>query len=179
MTDEEKQAAETAAQAQAAAEAQAKADAEAAAKTAEDAVASKDQEIAKLREERDNYKNVALKRLGKLPGDAEFIGGADEKTGLTVEEQVKATLLEREIARAEAEKDAEAKRLARENAELKLALKNRPGGAIGGDNGSSTEVKDNVFSAAQIEALTAKAKRLNADPANFIAKAKENLARRA
>lgn len=167
MTEEEK----------AAAEAAQKAEQEAASAAAIAAVAEKDEYIAKLEEERDNYKNVALKRLGKLPGDAELLD-ADEKTGLTVEEQVKKTLLEREITKAQAEKDAEARRLAQENAELKLALKNRPGGSIGSDSGSTSEVKDNVFSAAQIEVLKAKAKQLNADPEAFIQKAKENLAKR-
>lgn len=177
MTEEEKKAADEAAKAQADAEASKKAEEEAAAKAAEDAIAAKDEEIAKLKEDRDNYKNVALKRLGKLPGDAEFLEGVDEKSGLTVEEQVKKTLLDREIARKESDKDNEAKRLARENAELKLALKNRPGGSMGGDSGSSSEVKDNVFSAAQIEELKARAKRLNADPIAFIQKAKDNLNR--
>lgn len=146
---------------------------------AEELLAQKDEEIAKLKEDRDNYKNVALKRLGKLPGDADFLEGVDEKTGLTVEEQVKKTLLEREIAKAEADKDAEARRLAKENAELRLALKNRPGSALGGGSGGSVEVKDNIFSNEQIEVLKAKAIRLGADPEKFIENAKKNLQARA
>src|SRR5689334_12190385 len=91
-----------------------------------DVLTQKDEEIKKLTEERDNYKNVALKRLGKLPNDASFIEG-DKETGLTVEEQVKQALLEREIAKLNAEKEQEIKRMQKENAELRLALKNRPG----------------------------------------------------
>lgn len=178
MTEEEKKALADAEAAKVAAEEAKKAEEAAAIKAAEDAIAAKDEEIVKLKEDRDNYKNVALKRLGKLPGDAEFLEGTDEKTGLTVEEQVKKTLLEREIAKAEESKDNEAKRLARENAELKLALKNRPGGSIGSDGGDSTTVKDNVFSPAQLEVLRATAKRINADPEKFIENAKTNIANR-
>lgn len=159
-------------------EAAAKAKAEAEANAAVDALAARDAEIAKLKEDRDNYRNVALKRLGKLPGDAGFLEGADEKTGLTVEEQVKKTLLEREIAKAEADKETENRRLAKENAELRLALKNRPGASLGGDSGTSTEVKDNVFSEAQLADLRKRAERLKADPEKFIEAAKRNLSNR-
>ena len=139
-----------------------------------DELAKRDEEIAKLKEERDNYKTVALKRLGKLDGDAEFMA-VDKESGLTVEEQVKKTLVEREIARIEQDKANDAKRLAKENAELRLALKNRPGSGLGGDSGGSAEVKDNVFSSQQLEALKQKAVRLKADPEKFIENAKANL----
>jgi hypothetical protein len=140
------------------------------------ALADRDEQIAKLKEERDNYKNVALKRLGKLPGDAGFIETADEKTGLTVEETVKKTLLEREIAQAEAVKEAENQKLAKENAELRLALKNRPQASNGGGSGESLEVKDNVLSEQQIAVIRAKAERLKVKDVNaFIETAKKNL----
>lgn len=140
----------------------------------------KDKEITQLREERDNYKVVALKRLGKLPGDADFMKGADESTGLTVEETVKNTLLSNEIKRLEREKEEGFKKLERELSETKLALKNRPGaGSTGGNDGGATvEVKDNVFSQAQLDQLTATAIRLKADPVKFIERAKKNFASR-
>lgn len=149
-------------------------------KDAEDNFDAKDAEIKKLTEERDNYKHVALKRLGKLPGDADFVPGVDEKTGLTVEEQVRKTLLENELAKAEATKDAENKKLARENAELRLALKNQPGNGLGGGGSESgPEVKDNVFSEAQLADLRKRAELVKADPVKFIESAKKNfLARR-
>lgn len=142
--------------------------------TAESILAAKDTEIAKLTEERDNYKNVALKRLGKLPKDADFVGEADE-SGLTVEERVKQTLIEDRIAAATRDKEAEVTRIAKENAELRLALKNRPSPSIGGDSNSGTEVKDNVLTDTQIAAMTARAKTLRLDPEKYIARAKENL----
>lgn len=166
-------------------EAEAKAQAEAAAKAKEEeeankavkALAERDERIAKLEEERDNYKKVALKRLGKLPADAEFVDAGDDKTGLTVEETVKKTLLEREIAKERAEKEEENRRLAKENAELKLAIKNRPSASIGGASGDSpVEVKDNVLSEQQIAVIRAKAVRLKVKDVNaFIETAKKNI----
>lgn len=131
------------------------------------------EKVTKLEEERDNYKNVALKRLGKLPGDAEFLD-KDGSGELSVAEQVRLTLLDREIeASKKAEREATA-RLVKENSELRLALKNKPGGSIGGESNGSVEVKDNVFSPEQLRALEQKALRLKADPQAFIEKARLN-----
>lgn len=137
----------------------------------------KDDEIAQLTTERNNYRTAALARKGKLPADSEFLG---DDFDAFVDEKIKSALVDNEITRKQAEKDAEYARVMKENSELRLAAQNRPGGAMGGSGGGSTvEVKDNVFSAAQIDALTQKAKRLGADPVQFIEKAKQNLARRA
>lgn len=165
MTDEEKKIAEEKAAAELL-EAQ---------KAAIDPIEAKDAEIAKLKSERDNYKTVALKRLGKLEGDAEFMG-VDKESGLTVEEQVKKTLLDREIARIEQEKDQKLKVQAREIAELKLTLKNRPSTVVAGGDSDTTgkESKDNVFSEEQLKALRERAIRLKADPEKFIENAKNN-----
>lgn len=167
MTEEEKLAAE----------AKALADAEAA-RIAEEAkildpLAEKDALISKLTEERDNYKLVALKRKGKLAEDDEFF----KKEGIDdfIEDRVKTILADREVNRIQAEKEAEIKKMARENSELRLALKNRPGTSIGGESGGAVEVKDNVLSADQIRDLTARALRLKADPAKFIERFKKNL----
>lgn len=180
--DEKEKAAQAAKEAEAAAavakqqaEDKAKAEVEAETQAAVDAQKAKDDEIAQLKEERNNYKNVALKRLGKLDGDAEFLG-ADKDSGMTVEEIVKTTLLQREIDSKEKDREAENRRLVKENTELKLSLKNRPGDSIGSSSGgSTTEVKDNVFSEAQLVVLREKAKSLGADPEKFIEKAKQNL----
>lgn len=139
-----------------------------------DALAAKDAVIAKVTEDRDNYKNVAMKRLGKLPGDAEFLSGED-KPSLSVEDQVRIALLDNEIAKAHADKDREIARMAKELSEVKLALKNRPGGSMGSGSGASTNVKDNVFSEAQLTALKQRAEVLKIDPETYIASAKKNL----
>ena len=143
-----------------------------------DPIILRDERIAKLEEERDNYKNVALKRLGKLPGDADFMDEEASKSGLTVEEIVKNTLLEREIVKEKSEKDAEVKKILRENAELRLALKNRPSEGVGtGSNGTSGEVKDNSLSQFQIDQLNARAKKLGLDPVKTLESYKRNLAK--
>lgn len=143
-----------------------------------DPIALKDAEIARLKTERDNYKKVSLKRLGKLPNDAEFLSDEAKESGLTTEETVKQILIDREISRVEQDKDIEIKRIQKENAELRLSLKNRPGSSIGSGSGGSSDVKDNVFSEAQLADLRARALRLKADPEKFIANAKNNLQRK-
>ncbi len=141
---------------------------------AEAAEAAKDEEIRKLREERDNYREVALKRLGKLPADSEFLGEGGKEINAIIEDKVKEALINKEIDAKERNKDETLRKLTRENAELKLAIKNRPGSPVGGGNGDSLEVKDNVFSEAQLVALRETATRLKADPEKFIANAKAN-----
>lgn len=141
-----------------------------------DPIAEKDKQIAKLTEDLGNYKTVALKRLGKLPGDADFVAGVDEKTGLTVEETVRKTLIEQNLIKTEEERNAEITRVVRENNELKLALKNQPKAALGGGgSGTDLEVKDNVFSEAQLNELRKTATRLKADPEKFIEAAKKKI----
>ena len=141
-----------------------------------DPIAEKDKIIAALREEKDNYKTVALKRLGKLPGDADFLGDSE----LSVQEQIKLALLDKEIEAQNRLKEEETRKILKENAELKLALKNRLETSIGSSAGSNAvEVKDNVFSTEQKLAMTERAKKLGVDPEKFIEKAKQNfLARR-
>ncbi len=142
-----------------------------------DTIAEKDAQILKLTQDLGNYKNVALKRLGKLPGDADFVQGADTTTGLTVEETVRKTLLEGEYAKLTAEKDSEVTKLKRTVSELQLALKNRPETSIDGGNSSSTVVtKDNVLTESQEKEILARAARLKVkDPQAFLEQAKKNL----
>lgn len=165
MTEEEKIAAEAA---RIAAE-------EAAKGNGEDPIAERDAKIAKLEIERDNYKTVALKRLGKLPADSEFLGEAGGDINALIEDKVKAALVDREISIETKAKEDEYRKIVRENSELKLALKNRPGSGTGGEGGSGGDVKDNVFSTEQLVNLRAKAIRLKADPEKFIERAKQNL----
>ena len=137
-----------------------------------DPLAEKDAEIARLVEERDNYKNVALARKGKLADDDDFFTkpGIDE----FIKDKVLEALSDKEIAQAQAAKDAEIKRLVRENNELRLANKNKPETSIGGGDGGGTEVKDNVFSADQVKSMEQRAKTLGLDPQKFIENAKRN-----
>jgi len=151
--------------------------AEVEAELANDPLIKAQEEIVRLSEERDNYKAVALKRLGKLPGDAEFLD-KDGDGDLSVAEQVRIQLLDREIEKTKAAEKAEIERIRKENAELRIALKNKPGSSIGGDSGAGATVKDNVFSESQLAVLRAKALKLKADPEKFIERMKENLLRK-
>lgn len=171
MTEEEKLAAEKAAQ-----EAEAARLAEEAKKKEEEALLDplkeKDEEIARLREERDNYKAVALKRKGKLAEDDEFF--AKEGLDDLIRDKIVEINAENDLSKAQAERDAELKRIIKENSELKLALKNRPGGSNGGDSGATVEVKDSVFTNEQLAALTKRAELLKVDPQKFIENARKN-----
>lgn len=171
MTDEEKKAQEKEMLEAKAEEDRIQAEKDAEVASAIEADAAKDAEIAKLKEEKENYRKVALKRLGKLEGDADFMGDGE----LSVAEQVRIALLDREIELQEKAKDDENKKLVKEVAELRLALKNRPQNSIGDGSGSIVDTKDNVLSAIQIADLTAKAKRLKADPEKFIENFKKTL----
>lgn len=133
--------------------------------------------LKKTEEERDNYKKVALVRKGKLPGDADFFS-EENQAELSVAEQVRIALLDREAEQIKQQEKTEVTKLVRENSELKLALKNRPNSSMGGGgSGSSVEVKDGVFSQAQLDDLTKRAERLKTDPVKFIENAKKNLMR--
>lgn len=136
-----------------------------------DPIAEKEAEIAKLTAERDNYKAVALARKGKLPADSELLG---EDFDVFLDEKIKTVLADKEISRAEREKEEQYQKTLRENAELKLSLKNRPTNGLGGGAGSDLEVKDNVFSPEQLTDLRKRAERLKADPEKFIENAKKN-----
>lgn len=137
----------------------------------------KDTQIKKLESDLQNYKNVALKRLGKLEGDADFVAGADKSTGLTVEETIKKALLEDEYGRRTSEKDQLVKSLQTKVSELTLALKNRPETSIdGGNNTAPVDTKDPDFTPDQLKELEHRAAIVKADPVKFIEQARKNLA---
>lgn len=181
--DDKKKEEELAAKIKADAEVKAKAEADAKEKAEFEAtesvrlLAEKDEKLAKLTEERDNYKKVALKRLGKLPGDEGFMENADKDTGLTVEEQVKKALLDNEVSKANADRETLVKNQAKQISELTLALKNRPNVSIGGSgSGEPIEVKDNVLSEQQIATIKTTAVRLKVkDVDAYVEKAKQNI----
>ena len=137
-----------------------------------DPITAKDEEIAKLTEERDNYKAAALLRKGKLPADSELLGEDFDKF---LDEKVKTVLADKELQQRQTAKDQEIQKIIKENNELRLALKNRPGVSIGGGSGDNLEVKDNILSEAQIINLKARAVRLKVDPDKFVENAKANL----
>ena len=88
---------------------------------------------------------------------------------------MKEALIGKELTIKEKEKEALYRQTLKENSELKLLAKNRPGSSIGSDGGSIVEVKDNVFTVEQLAELKKKAIALKVDPEKFIEKAKQNL----
>lgn len=133
------------------------------------------EKLAKAEEDRDNYRKVALQRKGKLPADDEYFKDENE---LSVAEQVRIALQDSEIENIRKQEQQEKQRLIRENSELRLAIKNKPGSSIGSGGGNDLEVKDNVFNEKQLEELRKRAIRLNVDPEKFIENTKRNLSNR-
>lgn len=115
---------------------------------------AKEAELAKIREERDNYKKGMLKAKGKLEDDDD-----QEDIEAKIERMVSEKILATREAELIKEKDDVIKALARKNAELTTALKNRSQISTGTGAGTNTEaqpVSDNVLSAEQIKSLKAK-----------------------
>ena len=120
---------------------------------------AKDAEIAKVREEKDNYRRGMLKAKGKLPEeDDNSLNGED--LDAKIDRKVQERLLATREAQVSAEKDALIMAMAKKTKELTLALKNRgqvtsPSGA--GSNQEQPEgKKDNLLSNEQLNALKAR-----------------------
>ena len=105
----------------------------------------KDDELVKVREEKENYRKGMLKAKGKLPEDDDLEEESlDDKVSRMVKEQILST---RE-ATVQAEKDALVSSLAKKNKELTVALKNRAqitDTSAAGSNQDKQEVNANSF----------------------------------
>ena len=115
-------------------------------------------ELAKVREEKENYRKGMLKAKGKLPPEED----SDDQTSETSEEMVRRITREELLSTKEAQilanNDTTLKAVLKHNKELTLALKNRgqitqPSGE--GSNQDKPEGKiDNYFSNEQIAAFS-------------------------
>jgi hypothetical protein len=111
--------------------------------------------IAKLAEERDNYKRGMLMAKGKLDKDDDDNQQPDIRE--IAREEARAMLAETDFGKAVQERDELITRIAKENKELKLAIGNRPGtGTSQGGNQESEKPKDNTLSEAQERDLRAR-----------------------
>lgn len=119
----------------------------------------KDEEIAKVQEEKNNYRKGLLKAKGKLPEDHQSDTDETEDIDAKIDRKVNERLLTTKEAQLTAEKDAAIAALVKRNKEYELALKNR-GQITSTSDGSNQEKpegkKDNYFSNEQIAALRAK-----------------------
>jgi hypothetical protein len=118
----------------------------------------KDAEIAKVREEKENYRKGMLKAKGKLPEEDD--NSSEEDLDAKIDRKVQERLLATRESQVQAEKDALVMSLAKKNKELALALKNRGQISTSSGQGSNQEKPegrvDNTLSNDQINALKAK-----------------------
>ena len=116
--------------------------------------------IAKISEEKENYRKGMLKAKGKLPDEDDNSSNGEEDIDSKVKRLVQEQLLQTQEAQAQAEKDMLIADMAKKNKELTLALKNR--GQIStatgqGSNEDKPEVKvEKTLSTDQIASLKAK-----------------------
>lgn len=121
-------------------------------------LAAKDAELAKVREERENYRKGMLKAKGKA-GDS----GESDDDELSLDEKIDRKVEERLLATQEAkilkEKDELLGKALKENRELRTSLQNRnqiSNNSQGGSNETKIEVGNQFFSDAQIAELKSK-----------------------
>ncbi len=123
-------------------------------------LAQKDAELAKVREEKDNYRKGLLKAKGYIPENSQSDADDSEDSDTRTRRIVQETLLATREAQLEAEKDDTIKASIKRIKELETALKNR--GQITSTSGEGSNQdkpegkKDNYFSNDQIAALRAK-----------------------
>lgn len=115
-------------------------------------LALKEKELEKVRSERDNYKTGLLKAKGKIAGDEE-IDNIELMRQIAKEESL--TILEERLT---ADRQAIINKALKENAELKLALKNKNGTppASIGVHSESQNVQDGIVTPEQVASLKAR-----------------------
>ena len=130
----------------------------------EEVLTSKDQEIANLIRDRDNYRTGLLKAKKELK-EASQLGETDntlnesvtkDDIAKIVEEKVQEQLMSLKIVQAEQEKERLLKQMAKELSEAKIALKNRPTNSPLSSGGNQEKPEANskeYFSKEQIEEL--------------------------
>ncbi len=127
-------------------------------------MAAKDEELAKVKLEKENYRKGLLKAKGKIP-DVEV---TDDDTTETQEEMTRRIVREEQLAGQEAqlsaEKDAALAAIIKQNQELRLAMKSQnavgSGGVSGNQAKNEIKVTTDFFSAEQLADL----KKRNLDP---------------
>ncbi len=120
----------------------------------------KDAEIAKIREEKENYRKGLLKAKGKIPEDYQPDTDEPEDQDSRTRRIVQETLLQTREAQLNVEKDQALKAILKRNKELETALKNRGQVTSSTGEGSNQDKpegkRDNTLSNDQLNALKAK-----------------------
>lgn len=115
-------------------------------------LAEKDAKIAKLTEEKDNYRRGMLANKGKNKDGEDIDLSVDEKIAFGIQE----ALMNSTIAKESAEKDEIIKQALARNKELEIAVKNRSQiSTTEGGSGNETKVvpKDNTLSEEKLKQL--------------------------
>lgn len=124
-------------------------------KSAEQLLSEANARIAQLATERDNYKKGMLKAKGKISDDEDDEDAPDMRE--IARQEALAVLADTDYVKATTERDTIITKIAKENAELRLAIQNKPGtGTGGGSNQDTQKVKDNVLSEDQERDLRAR-----------------------
>jgi len=127
---------------------------------AETLLAEKEKEIAKISQERDNYRKGLLKAKGKLPEEDEVDTSTPEGMEALIDRKVQEKFLSTREAQLQSEKEDIIKKTLKRNKELELALKNRSSITSTSGQGSNQDKpggkQDNFFSNEQIASLKAK-----------------------
>ncbi len=117
-------------------------------------------ELAKVRDERENYRKGMLKAKGKLSSEDSTDTESEGTTEALVERLVQEKFLSTREAQLQADSDATVMKLAKRNKELELALKNRASvttvSAQGSNSDKATITTDDYLSKDQLNALKAK-----------------------
>lgn len=135
----------------------------------------KDTELAKVREERDNYRKGLLIAKGKLSDDTQVDSETDEERMRRI---VQEELLGTKEAQLLAERKEAEQALMKENAELRLALKNQNTSTSGGSSTARGEEQKVVTTSAEkffSEAQLAELKKKGLDPEKVMANMKKAL----
>lgn len=124
-------------------------------------LAEKEAELAKVQEEKENYRKGLLKAKGKMPVEEYPVDNLDETEEERISRIVDQRLLQTKESQLQAEKDAALAAVLKRNKELEIALRNRQQitASSGGSNSDKPETpikNDNFFSPEQISALRAK-----------------------
>ncbi len=123
-------------------------------------LAEKDAALAKVQQERDNYRKGLLKAKGKLPEDNQSDTDEPEEQETLTRRIVREEMLTTKEAQLQSEKDAALKAVLKRNKELETALKSRSDITSVSGTGSNQEKpegkKDNFFSNEQLASLRAK-----------------------
>ena len=138
-------------------------------------VAEKDAEIAKVREEKENYRKGMLIAKGKLTDDTEGESETDEERMRRI---VQEELLNTKEARLLEERKSAEQAVMKENAELRLALKNQNTSTSGGSSTARADENKVVATSADkffSEAQLAELKKKGLDPEKVMANMKKSI----